>query len=535
MIERKIAQLSQDDRKLLTCASVQGYEFDSAVVAQVLNLDADEIEERLEKLERVFAFVKLTSESEFPSHELTLKYRFVHVLYQNALYASLRATRKATLSRDVALALEGCYGARSASVANELALLWEAARDYARAADSFLQAAGNAAQINAYREAVQLAERGLEALLKLPETPERDGRELGLQLTLGFSWMCIVSWAAPEAGTAFQRARQLCQQLGDDPRRFAVLNGAASYHVVRAEFEIARELGEQMRQLAEQAQNPALMVAAVTRLAEVYSWQGRDLPLGRKLFEQAMAMDRLEYHPSYLLVSNDSQGVTARRNGCYFFWVLGYPRQALAVAQEGVTLAERLAHPFSLGGAYVGTGVLHYFLRDWQASQKEFEKIFALAETYDLGDMLNWAITINSINRAFQEPTESAFDQAKQAIASLRTKGVTLAMTWCLAGLGEACWRAGRSDEGLAIIAEAQTLAEHTGERSYEADIWRVKGELLLQAAADDAQTESESCFQQAIVISQSQSAKIFELRAATSLARLWQQQGKTAEARQML
>ena len=132
MIERKIAQLSEDDRTLLTAASVQGYEFDSAVVAQVLKLDADEIEERLEKLERVFAFVKLTSEAEFPNRTLTLKYRFVHVLYQNALYAGLRATRKATLSRDVAQALEGCYGERSASVANELALLWEAAREYAQ-------------------------------------------------------------------------------------------------------------------------------------------------------------------------------------------------------------------------------------------------------------------------------------------------------------------------------------------------------------------------------------------------------------------
>ncbi|MFN7929857.1 MAG: hypothetical protein U0Y68_18315, partial [Blastocatellia bacterium] len=158
-----------------------------------------------------------------------------------------------------------------------------------------------------------------------------------------------------------------------------------------------------------------------------------------------------------------------------------------------------------------------------------------LAEKYDLGDMLHWAITINAINRAFQEPTELAFEQARQTIASLRTKGVTLAMTWCLAGLGEAYWRANRSEEGLAIIAEAQTLAENIGERSYEADIWRIKGELLLQVAADYAQIEAESCYQKAIAIAQKQSARMFELRAATSLARLWQRQDKTAEARQML
>ena len=535
MIERKIAQLSEDDRKLLTCASVQGYEFDSAVVAQVLNLEADEVEERLEKLERIFAFVKLTSEAEFPNGTLTLKYRFVHVLYQNALYAGLRVTRKATLSRDVALALEACYGTRSASVANELALLWEAARDYARASDSFLQAAGNAAQINAHREAVQLAERGLEALLKLPETQERDERELGLQLTLGFSLMYVLSWAAPEAGKAIHRARQLCQQLGDDSRLFAVLNGAASYHVVRGEFGIALELGKQMRQIAEQAQNPALIVVAAVRLAEVYCWRGEDQPFGRQQFEQAIALDRQEYHPTYLLVSNESQGITARRNGCYCLWMLGYNDQALAYAKEGRALAEQLSHPFSLSGAYLGTGVLHYFQRDLQASQKQFEKIFALAEQYDLGDLLHWAVAINSLNLAFQEPTEAAFARARQAVASLRAKGVTIAMTWCLAGLGEAYWQAGRTDEGLAIIAEAMALAERTGERSYEADLWRIKGELLLQLGADDAQTEAESCYQKAIAIAQQQSTKIFELRAATSLARLWQQQGKTAEARQML
>jgi len=274
MIERKIAQLEPEDRKLLTAASVQGYEFDSAVVAQALNLDADEVEERLEKLERVFAFVKLASETELPNGALTLKYRFVHVLYQNALYAGLRATRKATLSREVAQALEGCYGERKASVANELALLWEAARDYVRAADSFLQAARNAAQINSHREAAQLAGRGLDALLKLPETTERDERELGLQLTLGFSLQSDLSWAAPETGVAFNRARRLCEQMGDDPRFFAALVGAWAYHIPRAEFKAAHGLCEQMLQLAEQSQDPVLLVMASQCWAKVHYYQG---------------------------------------------------------------------------------------------------------------------------------------------------------------------------------------------------------------------------------------------------------------------
>jgi len=534
MIERKIAQLSEDDRKLLTAASVQGYEFDSAVVAQVLNLDADEIEERLEKLERVFAFVKLTSEAEFPNGTLTLKYRFVHVLYQNALYASLRATRKATLSRDVALASEGCYGARSASVANELALLWEAARESARAGDYFLQAARNAAQINAHREAAQLAERGLAAVRKLPETPERDGRELGLQLALGFSLQSVLGWTAPEAGAAFNQARQLCQQMGADPRLFAALSGVAAYHVIRAEYKTAQGLCEQMLQLAEQSPSPVLLVVASERWADVHYFQG-ELVSAHQQFERALALDRREYHETYLSVANEDPGITARRQHSWCLWVLGYAEQALALAQEAVSLAEPMSHPFSLGGAHITRGTVLLLLRDWQSSQKEYEKVLALAEEYALGDLLNYATATNALALAYQEPTEAALARAQQAIASLSAKGLMLGMTWFLAMLGEAFWQAGRCAEGLETIAEALALVERAGERFCEADLWRIKGELLLQAAASNAQAEAESCYHQALEIARQQRAKAWELHAATSLARLWQRQGKTAEARQML
>ena len=145
MIQRKIGQLGEDDRRLLVAASVQGYEFDSAVVARVLERDAAEVEDRLDELDRVHALVRMVREQEFPDRTLTLRYRFVHVLYQNALYASLGPTRRASLSAAVAQALQGFYGEKSGDVAAELALLLEAARDFSRAADYFLVAAQNAA------------------------------------------------------------------------------------------------------------------------------------------------------------------------------------------------------------------------------------------------------------------------------------------------------------------------------------------------------------------------------------------------------
>jgi serine/threonine protein kinase len=198
MIDRKIAQLGEGDRRLLVAASVQGYEFDSAVVAQALALDAAEVEEQLEGLERIHAFIRLMREQEFPDRTLTLRYRFVHVLYQNALYASLRPTRRASLSAAVAKGMEGYYGEKSAAVAAELALLWEAARDFPRAADYFLLAAQNAVRLFANHEAVVLARRGLQLLETLADTPERAQRELTLQITLGPALMATKGWGAAE-------------------------------------------------------------------------------------------------------------------------------------------------------------------------------------------------------------------------------------------------------------------------------------------------------------------------------------------------
>jgi predicted ATPase len=206
MIQRKIDQLGEDDRRLLVAAGVQGYEFDSAVVARAVERDAAGVEERLDVLDRVHAFVRVVREQEFPDRTLTLRYRFVHVLYQNALYASLGPTRRASLSAAVAEALLGYYGEQSGSVAAEFALLLEAARDFSRAADYFLVAAQNAAHVCAHQEAVVLARRGIELLASSPDTPARARKELALQITLGPALFVTKDWSAPDVEAAYARS-----------------------------------------------------------------------------------------------------------------------------------------------------------------------------------------------------------------------------------------------------------------------------------------------------------------------------------------
>ena len=203
MIQRKIDQLDEAGRRLAAAAAVQGQEFDSAVVARVLAIDPAECEERLEALERLHGLVRLIGDRELPDASLTLRYSFVHVLYQNALEGSLTVTRKASLSAASAKALSEFYGERCAEVAAELALLFHAARDFARASDHFLQSARNAARVYAFTEGIALCERAIADAEKLKDTV-RHSRVYAAALEIGAAYQALAKF--DDAVMAFRRA-----------------------------------------------------------------------------------------------------------------------------------------------------------------------------------------------------------------------------------------------------------------------------------------------------------------------------------------
>jgi predicted ATPase len=539
MIERKIDQLDEAERRLLVGASVQGYEFDSAVVAKAFGMDPAEVEERLETLDRVHAFVRFVDEHEFPDRTLTLRYRFVHVLYQNALYASLRPTRRAASSAAVAEALLGFYGEQSSGVASELAHLYEAARDFPRAAEHFRLAAQRASQVFASQEAVVLARRGLALLRTLPETSARNEQELALQVVLGNTLMAAKGYSAAETEQTYARARELCHQIGETPHLTPVLWGSYAVYLVRADFRNARALAEEFVSLAERQRDPA--VVAGHRAVGLPSLCLADLTLARGEFEQSIALYDPAQHRSLAYLFGHDQGVASLLNLALALWLLGYPEQALRRCEEAIELVRPIRHVNSQAYALYFSAMHYQFRRDPHRARERAEAAIALAAEQELAQWSAWSMPIGGWAMAEHGQTGEGIARIREGLAAAQTIRAEMFRSYYLCLLAEAYRRAGLPRSGLAELAAAQTLMEKNDERFWEAELYRLRGELLLQDAASAGRPDSpsgpeaEECFGKSLDVARRQGARSLELRSAMSLSRLWQREGKRAQARQIV
>ncbi|MFY9572722.1 MAG: hypothetical protein WAV20_15080, partial [Blastocatellia bacterium] len=489
MIERKVAQLSDEDRRLLIAASVQGYEFDSAVLAKAAGIDAADVEERLEELERVYSFVRLVNEGEFPDRTLTLRYRFVHALYQNALYGSLRPTRKAQLSAAVAGALKGYYGEKSRAVASELASLYESARDYGQASDYYRLAAQNAGRVFAQAEAAVLSRRGLEMLKALPDSEERARKELKLQISLGFSLMTIKGYGALEVKQPYLRARELGQQLNDSKQLFQVYFGLSIVEVVRAEYEEARIDAEQCLRLAENAEDPMLLVQAHWVLALSLQHLGEFVSASEHL---ATSIELYKFKPNsnILLYGAIINRVHLARLQLY----CGYPEQAQELVDEALIMVKKTRHPIGPANTFSIAAFIDVLRRRPQKVQEWADALTLCAEEHGLpyyaaigAIMRGWALIIQGA-----EPDTIAV--MRNGLAACRATGTEQHRSSYLVLLADALGAAGQIEQGLEALNEAIEVVARTGEHFYEAELYRIKGELLIKSFPHAAE-EAESCF----------------------------------------
>jgi predicted ATPase len=530
-IDRKIERLEESDRKLLVAASVQGHEFDSAIVAEAVGMDPADIEDRLDVLDRVHAFVRKVDDQELPDRTLSIRCRFVHVLYQNALYASLQPTRRASLSGKVAQSLVAHHGDRARAIASELAFLFEAARDFRAAAQHFFLAAQHAAGLFAYREAVTLCRRGIECIRSLPEGPERKQQELGLQLILGLSLRSIEGWAAPEVEKIYLRARQLCQELGNPPQLFPALWGLTLFHAIRGDLRIFSELADGLLRQATETGTPSFLMAAHQMMASVNEFLGRTVVSGEH-FEEAVRRYDPNESPIYVVTFGLDPGMIALSLSTRPLWFLGHPDQALARIDETVALARRLRQPISMVFAICLASDIRLLRREPAAAMAHAEEEIALCREYGLAQEVEWGRCFHGLALALLDRTADAIDELTDSLAMQRRISAGLLRDMFLAFLAEALLKAGRADEGLTALDEAELYAEQSLERFYLAEIHRLRGELRrLQGDSDGA----EASFAHAIAFARQQGALSLELRAAMGLARLRQGRGDRAGARTVL
>jgi predicted ATPase len=535
MIQRKLDQLTPSDRQLLMAAAVQGPEFDSAVVARVLGRDAAEVEERLNVLDRVHALVRLVGERVFPDGTLTVRYGFVHALYQNALYSALQPSRKGAWSAAAARSLLDHYGEKSTILASELAMLFEAARDPERAADHYLIAAQNAARLFAHHEAVALARRGLALLETLRSTPERARRELPFHVTMGIQLQVAHGYAAPEAGLSYGRARALGEQLQEDPLLFQVLWGLWMFHEVRCDLAQSRQLAEQLFALGQKAQDPARILQAQMALM-VTALSFGEPAVTREQAEQSVALYDPDRHRGHADLYGQDPKSSSLAFGAVALWMLGYPEQARECGREAVAYGEELGHPTSRALALYFDTIVHQYRRDAKAVQQGAEATMAIGTEHGLSLWLANGLVMRGWALAEQGACAAGIALLRQGLTDWLATGAQTHRTYFLGLLAEALARGGQVGEGLDVLAEALSLLHASGTRFHGAELHRLQGELLLRQEATEAVCRrAELCFHQALALACEQQAKSLELRSAMSLTRLYQRLNRQAEARPVL
>jgi predicted ATPase len=524
MIQRKVAQAGDTDRRLLLAASVQGYSFDSAVVGRAIEMDAAEVEERLQELDRAYGFVAFQQEDELPDHTLTLRYRFVHMLYQNALYATLTPSRRASLSAGIADAMLGFHAKDSAPIASELAFLFRAARDWPRASEHFLKAARNAARIFANQEAISLCHLGLEMNRRAPEGPERVRQELRLQMTLGPSLMTVKGFAATDTLKTYLRARDLCDQLGDVAQLFRVLFGLSIVSVVRAEYGTARRVAEECLRQAKSTGDAALLVQAHWALGLSLQFIG-DLTGAREHLEQSVALYAPERHSTHLFLYG---AILNRMHLARALLFLGYPDQGDALAREGLRVAQGMRHPIGLCNTLSVAVSLQAFHRRISEIVEMTDALLFHADEHGLPYYSGIATIMRGWARAMEGDVDLGCADMRAGLEAHRSVETEQQRAHYLALLAEALCAGGRLQDGLQAVDEAIDAIRRTDEHFYEAEVYRIRGDLLMRSEAWEA---AEAAMRQAIAIARAQQARAFELRASLSLARLLRARDRGADA----
>jgi predicted ATPase/class 3 adenylate cyclase len=457
-------------------------------------------------------------------------YLFKHALIQDAAYQSLLKSTRQHYHQRIAQVLATQFPETTATQPELLAHHYTEAGLQAEALPYWHQAGQHAMARSAYAEALRHLITGLEVLATVPETPARHQHELDLLTTFAQVLAITKSPAAPEREPVLTRAMVLAQQVGETSQHAAVLYALWTFRNVRAENQAAQAVAEQLLDLAQRQPDPALLLGAHHALGVTLGNIGV-FALARPYVEQGIVLSDAQRHATPHPWTMQNSRVSFRALMLRALWALGYPDQAVQRSQEALTLAHALAHPHSLVEALRFSAHLHARRREWQTAQEYAEALLALATEHGFARHVAYGTFFRGWSLAVQDQRAEGIVQMCQSRDALQATGAVIGIEGH--ALAEAYGQVGQVEEGLHLLVEALAMVGTRGSHN-EAELYRLHGELLLWQTVPDAQA-AEACFQQALAVARRQEAKSLELRAAMSLARLWQHQGKHAEAHALL
>jgi predicted ATPase len=461
-------------------------------------------------------------------------YMFKHALIQDAAYQSLLKSTRQQYHQHIAQVLASHFPETAEAESELLAHHYTEAGLPEQAVPAWQRAGQQAIARSAYLEAIAHLTKGLEVLQTVPESPARLQQTLALHLSLA-SALSIARGgrAASDVQQAYSRAYALCQQVGEPPQVFQALRGLCMFALTRGELARGLDLAEELLSLAQRWGDPAFEVPAHFVLGIMLLWQGESVAARDHLEASLRLYDPQQHRDHVVLYGLDSQ-VAGGANLGVVLWTLGAADQALEHLHRARALAQELAHPNTLQYALTFTAIGHHCRREARDVQAQAELALALINEHGLArNFLAMATCLQGWALVAQGQWEVGLAQMRQGLVVHEASDQAAQRPWLLGMLAEACMHAGQREEGLRLVTEALWRVQQSGERAWEAELSRLKGELLLRQARPPE--EAEGCFQHALDVARRQQAKSWELRATMSLARLWQRQGQRAEARELL
>lgn len=538
VITERINRLKENVRNILLIACIEGEEFTAEVVARQLNIDEKEVIRILSsELEKRHHLVIAKGVKTLMRQRLSL-YVFQHILFQKYLYASLDEIEKIHLHEEVGKIIEELYGDQADEISVRLAIHFQEARMPAKAMEYLVKAGTRALHLSAYEETIVLFKKALDILKTFPESPERNQHELSIHMALVAASQTIRGFGASEVVSYCNRIEELCKRFGDAPQIFDSLYYLSFFNWLCANHKTAFNFTEQMMRIALKAND-------TEKAALTHFMQGT---LYFHLGNFSSSIEHLKEMNSFYIPEKNSNlkyiygfdpGLGSGFNTASVLWCLGYPDQALTQSKKTLAAAYQVDHSFSLATSLALDTLFHLLSRNIPELELLGKEVYELSEKKGFPFFMAVGIFKIGFVLLHKGQIQEGINRLHQALELYKATGVKFTLTDLLGSLAEAYGIRGDIDKGMAFMEQAITEVKRGGEQYYEAELYRIKGELLLKGSENkdrkETEKQAEECFMQSIKVAQRQKAKSFELRTSLSLCRQLQKQSKKEKARLLL